>query len=302
MAEEEGCQVIVICPKCKIRLKVDETRLLPQGSRFKCPKCSTVLSVKKPSIEKKRLDSSKILIAHSNPAIIEKISSILREQNYKIITSGDGIDAMVKSLKEYPFLSIVEVILPKIYGFEVCKRLKSRPETKDMKFILITSVYDKAKYRREPASLYGADEYIEDHQLSTELIKKIDQLRGLTEKETQKIIQPPFEMPEPKEPEKVEKPEQEVKPAIKEAIVPLDEKIEKARRLARTIINDIHLYNSAKAEESIRNDNFPSVFASELTEGRKLYKNRISTEIRDQSDFYAEAIENFISAKKKASG
>lgn len=290
--------MVVICPKCKIRLKVDETKLLPQGSRFKCPKCSTVLVVKKPSIQiKKILDSSKVLVAHSNPAIIEKINSMLTEQGYKVITSSDGIDAMVKSLKEYPFLSIVEVVLPKIYGFEVCKRLKSRPETKGMKFILITSVYDKTRYSREPASLYGADEYIEDHSLSIELIEKVNRLRGLPEEETEKTIQPTLKKPEPQ-------PEQEVKPAIKEEIVPpeekpFDEKIERARRLARTIISDIYLYNSARVDEAIRNNNFYSVFASELKEGQKLYKNRILPEIIDKGDFYTEAIKNFISAKKK---
>jgi len=80
------------------------------------------------------------------------------------------------ALKELPFLMIMEVALPKIYGFEVCKRLKSRAETKDMKFFLLPSIYDKSKYRRDPASLYGADDYIEEHDLSTQLIEKINAL------------------------------------------------------------------------------------------------------------------------------
>lgn len=297
--------MIVICPKCKTRLKVDDTKLLPKGSRFKCPKCSIVLVVKKPAVHvKKILDSTKILVAHSNPAIIEKISSILSQQGYKAIISNDGIDAMVKAVKEYPFLSIVEVILPKIYGFEVCKRLKSRTETKDMKFILITSVYDRTKYRREPISLYGADEYIEDHNLSTELIEKINRLRSITEEETEKVIQPPIKEPETRHHGKIEGPEQKVQPEIKkETISPAEaeaseEKVERAKRLARTIINDIYLYNSAKVDVSIKNDNFYSVFANEVKEGKKLYENRILPEIRNLGDFYREAIDNFIFIKK----
>ncbi|MEW6108076.1 MAG: response regulator [Nitrospirota bacterium] len=298
--------MVVTCPKCKIRLKVDEAKLLPEGSRFKCPKCSTVLVVKKPPVQtKKALDGNKILIAHSNPAITEKVSSILAAQGYKIITSGDGIDAMVKALKEYPFLSIVEVVLPKIYGFEVCKRLKSRPETKEMKFILITSVYDKTKYRREPSSLYGADEYIEDHNLSAELIEKVTRLRGPSEEKTGESIQPSIKKPEPRQQEITEKTSADVGPAIKDKIAPpetkpSDEQIERAGRLARTIINDIYLYNSAKVEESIRNNNFYIVFSTELNEGKKLYDNRIPPETRAKGDFFAEAIENFLSSKKKS--
>lgn len=293
--------MVVICPKCKIKLKVDDAKLLPQGSRFKCPKCATALVVKKPAVQEKKkvLDNKKILVAHSNPATTEKIEAMLIASGYKVITSGDGIDAMVKGLQECPFLSIVEVVLPKIYGFEVCKRLKSRPETKDMKFILLTSVYDKTKYRREPVSLYGADEYIEDHNISTELMEKVNGLSGIPPAEKSDEVQPDVEKPEPKQPEK---PETKIETIVKEQeeTPTADDKIERAKRLARTIINDIYLYNSAKVDESVRKNNFYAVFASEVREGLKLYENRITQEIRSKGDFYREAIDNFISAKKKS--
>ena len=124
--------MVVICPKCKVKLKVDEAKLSTAGSRFKCPKCSTVLVVKKPSVQiKKTLDTAKVLVAHSNPEVLESARTILQDQGYKVVTSTDGIDAMVKALRDLPFLAVVEVSLPKIYGFEVCKKLKSRPEMKD---------------------------------------------------------------------------------------------------------------------------------------------------------------------------
>ncbi|MBI5639886.1 MAG: zinc-ribbon domain-containing protein [Nitrospirae bacterium] len=292
--------MVVICPKCKVRLKVDETRLSPEGSRFKCPKCSAVLIVKKPVEQaRKALDSNKIMVAHSNTETQQKIVTLLSGYGFTVITATDGIDVMVKALKELPFISIVEVALPKIYGFEICKRLKTRAETKEMKFILLPSIHDKTKYRRDPVSLYDADEYIEEHDLSSQLIAKINKLRGLGEEGK-------AGGPEEAAVKTAETPRTEVRqaPSVKEAVSPFDkapsdEKIEKAKRLARTIINDIHLYNAAKVEDSIRNDNFYAVFSSELKEGKKLYDNRIPQEIRAINDFYKEAIENFISAKKK---
>jgi predicted Zn finger-like uncharacterized protein len=299
VAAKEEPDVVVICPKCKVRLKVDESKLSPEGSKFKCPKCSAVLIVKKPAAQpKKTLDSRKILVAHSNPETLRTIVSLLNGHGFNVVTAADGIDMMVKALKEYPFLSIVEVALPKIYGFEICKRLKMRAETKGMKFILVPSVYDKNKYRREPVSLYGADDYIEDHDLSTQLIDKIDRLGGtLEEEKTEKPPRPDAGRPE------VKRPEVKTDIVVKEPVSASelsDEKVEKAKRLARTIINDIYLYNSAKLDESVRNNNFYAVFAPDLKEGKKLYDQRILPEVRHIADFYKEAIENFISARKKA--
>ncbi len=317
----KGVQVVIICPKCKVKLKVDDEKLSQAGSRFKCPKCSTVLLVKKPSLTthvKKTLDSTKVLVAHSKPEVVESARAILQDQGYKVITCADGIDVMVKALKELPFLALVEVSLPKIYGFEICKKLKTHEETKDMKFILIPAIYDRTRYRREPTSLYGADDYIEDQDIPAMLMEKISKLASLhgeAAEKPQTEPRAPVSTPE----ETVEKPRTEPKaPASTQAPPgpsregspppPAEKKpaagknpeiVEKARRLSRTILNDIYLYNSAKVAEAIKNGNFSAVFAAELREGQKLYENRIPQEIRDGADYYNETIEEFISKKKK---
>lgn len=293
--------MVVICPKCKTRLRVDEAKIAGGGSRFKCPKCSTALLVKKPApVSEKPIDNVKVIVAHSNPAIANEITTLLSENGFQTVTASDGIEAMVKSLKEHPFLAVIEVGLPKIYGFEVCKRLKGRPETKGMKFILISSPFDKNKYRREPESLYEADDHIEEHRLSELLIHSVNVLKGgeppkKEEKETEKIEKPTQETV-------VKKAEVKPEPPAPAAIKPApaaDAQIERAKRLARTIVSDIYLYNTAKADESIRNNTFSSVFASEMREGLKLYENRISQEVRDKGDFFREVLALFIENKKK---
>lgn len=310
MAAKEVQHVVVVCPKCKTRLKVDETKLSPQGSRFKCPKCSTVLVIKKPaSQEKKSLDHKKILVAHSNASVVENVKNLLVREGYTVTTSVDGIDAMVRALKELPAFCIIEVALPKIYGFEVCKKLKSRPETKDIKLILVPSIYDKTKYRRDPVSLYGADDYIEEHDLSVRLIEAINRIKSGTPAEPQKPATqtqpeaPKVHVQRPTERDSDEAPsrEESAAPAQRSAAdLKTDESIEKARRLSRTIINDIYLYNSAKVDEAVRRGDFYAVFGNEVKEGFKLYENRIPQEIRKKADFYREAIDNFLVAKKKS--
>jgi len=294
--------VVVICPKCKIKLKVDDGKLTEAGSRFKCPKCSTVLLVKKPPpAQEKPMDNINVLVAHSNPSIINEIISLLNQNGYGTITASDGIEAMVKAIKELPFVAVIEVSLPKIYGFEVCKRLKARPETKGMKFILISSPYDKNRYRREPESLYDADDYIEEHRVTGLLMDSINAFRSKKpDEKKEERVEKPAEAPVQKKPEQTTEPE--IKPAEKISAPPSssDEKIERARRLARTIISDIYLYNTAKADESIRNNTFSSVFVPEIKEGLKLYENRIAQEVRDKGDFFKEVLRGFLENKKKS--
>jgi len=298
--------VVVICPKCKVRLKVADEKIAPEGTRFKCPKCSTVLLVKRPAARLQPLDKAKILVAHEEPSIMEKITSILTANGYKVIPAKDGIEAMVNATREMPFVAVLGVSIPKIYGFEVCKRLKGRPETKDMKIILIPSVYDMTRYRREPESLHDADDYIEEHLIEESLIKKIEALKGVSQRES---AGPSVDTG------KIRREEREITETEKERATrakkvlqqPFDEttqkekggEIERAKRLARTIIADIYLYSKAKMDDAIRKDSFHKTFASELKEGAKLYEKRVPAEIRGIGDFFNEAINNFIEKRRR---
>jgi predicted Zn finger-like uncharacterized protein len=296
--------VVVACPKCKVRLKVDEAKLRPQGSRFKCPRCSSILLVKKPVVQaKKNLDGRKIIVAHSRPEIRDLTASLLKNKGYDVVAAADGIDFMVRALRELPFLSVVEEALPKIYGLEACKRLKARPETKEMKFILVSAVDDKAKYGREPVSLYGADDYVEEHDLEAYLMGKVDALQGvLAEAKTKESAEAPSPSADSSTAQQQEI--QGIAPVAKKVAAASapelsEEAIERARRLARTIINDIYLYNAAKVDEAIRRNNFYVVFAAEIKDGQKLYETRIPQEIRNIKDFYRETIDNFLAAREK---
>ncbi len=65
---------------------------------------------------------------------------------------------------------------------------------------------------------------------------------------------------------------------------------ELARRLSRAIVSDVALYNQAKVQEGIENDNVFEVMEAELEEGRKLYLTRVSPEIAQNHNFYDLAI------------
>jgi hypothetical protein len=76
----------------------------------------------------------------------------------------------------------------------------------------------------------------------------------------------------------------------------------KARRLARIIVSDIVLYNQDKVEEGVSNGTFFDLLADDITEGRALYKRRVSEEIRKNTSYLEDGFEELIAKKKKELG
>ncbi|MBI5510750.1 MAG: hypothetical protein HY903_18475 [Deltaproteobacteria bacterium] len=80
--------------------------------------------------------------------------------------------------------------------------------------------------------------------------------------------------------------------------MPLIEEPEKAVRLARAIASDISLYNEEKIKEGIANDTFYDAIASELEEGRELYRSRVAPDLFARTNFYDRAVIDIILRSK----
>lgn len=65
---------------------------------------------------------------------------------------------------------------------------------------------------------------------------------------------------------------------------------DKARRLARTIVSDIALYNREEIRKGIKNDNLFELLAEELERGRRLYVSRVAPDVQKRANFYNQAI------------
>lgn len=65
---------------------------------------------------------------------------------------------------------------------------------------------------------------------------------------------------------------------------------DEAKRLARTILSDILLYNQAKVKEGIEKDSLFEVLTDELAEGKKYYESMVDAEIRSETNFFNEAV------------
>jgi DNA-binding response OmpR family regulator len=81
---------------------------------------------------------ARILVVEDNRDILRATQRILAVQKYDILTAMDGEEALAIAREKHPDLVLLDVMIPKIDGLEVCKRLREGPETSDIMVILVT--------------------------------------------------------------------------------------------------------------------------------------------------------------------
>ena len=81
----------------------------------------------------------KILIADDEEDIKTIVQLLLETQGYQIVTAFDGLDALDKVKTEKPDLILLDIMMPILDGFEVCKRLKDDPETASIPVIMLSA-------------------------------------------------------------------------------------------------------------------------------------------------------------------
>ena len=99
-----------------------------------------------------------ILVVDDSPTELQLISAPLKAKGYSIITAVDGDEAIEKARSLHPPVMLLDVIMPKKNGFQVCRLLKSSPDTQDIKIILISSKNQESD--KFWGMKQGADAYI----------------------------------------------------------------------------------------------------------------------------------------------
>jgi len=126
----------------------------------------------------------KILAVDDDPDILEAIRLILESRSYEVIGARNGLQALEKMKIEKPDLMILDLLMPEMDGFDVCKALSSPPwsdEYGEMPVLILTSVREEASRRRfqlETGKELGADDYLEKPFMPDILLEKIEKLIG----------------------------------------------------------------------------------------------------------------------------
>jgi two-component system alkaline phosphatase synthesis response regulator PhoP len=113
--------------------------------------------------------TSKILIADDNATNVELLEAYLSEIECEIVVAVDGRDTLEKVRAVQPDLVLLDIMMPKLSGFEVCKRIKGDPATRGIMVLMVTALNEAGDIERAVAA--GCDDF---------LSKPIDKIALLT--------------------------------------------------------------------------------------------------------------------------
>jgi CheY-like chemotaxis protein len=127
--------------------------------------------------------TNKILVVDDNEQNLELLQAYLEDIDCQISTAVDGADALEKVRADQPDLILLDVMMPKISGFEVCRRLKKDPKTAMIPIIMVTALSEIGDIERAINS--GTDDFISKPVNRLELttrVKTMLKLKHLTDK------------------------------------------------------------------------------------------------------------------------
>ena len=108
------------------------------------------------------VDPKKILVVDDDPNVLFLISELLVRDNYQVIQASDGLTALGQIRQMLPALAVLDVMMPGLDGFELCRRIKNDPLTMDIKVIMVTA---KTSGRDMAAGLAAAEREQLPHQV-----------------------------------------------------------------------------------------------------------------------------------------
>jgi len=104
------------------------------------------------------MDQKRVLIVDDEPDIVETIKFTLELENIECIEAYDGEEALLKAKSENPNLILLDIMLPKINGYKVCRLLKFDESYKHIPIIMLTARAQEKDV--ELGEETGADEYV----------------------------------------------------------------------------------------------------------------------------------------------
>jgi len=124
-----------------------------------------------------------VLVVDDNPHNLELILAYLEDVDCRTVSAEGGLEALEIIRNDPPDLVLLDVMMPKISGFEVCRKLKSNPQTADIPVIMVTALNEMGDIERAIQS--GTDDFLSKPVNKWELITRVKtmlRLKHLTDK------------------------------------------------------------------------------------------------------------------------
>lgn len=117
---------------------------------------------------------SKILIADDNPTNVELLEAYLADFDCETAAAADGEETLRAVAQFQPDVILLDIMMPRLSGFEVCSRLKSDPQTKNIMVLMVTALNEPGDIERAVQS--GCDDFLSKPIHKLELLKRLDNM------------------------------------------------------------------------------------------------------------------------------
>jgi len=112
-----------------------------------------------------------VLVADDDPLMIKSLQIMLRSAGFRVVAVSDGLAAMDQMRLERPALALLDVMMPRLDGLDVCRMVRSDPGLHDLKVFLLTA---RAMPRERQQGLdAGADDYITKPFAKADLLARV---------------------------------------------------------------------------------------------------------------------------------
>ncbi len=218
-------------------------------------------------------DGPSVLVAHASQPVAARIGFILAHHGMNPLHAPHGHAAVSLLETKRPRGAVIDVALPGVMSFQIVDRVRASPHLAQTAVVLVASVFNRTAYKRRPSSLYGADDYVEQHHVHDLLPRKLRKLLGMPELAPAEI-----------QPDGV--------------VSGQDTRLdlygrERMRSLALSIVADIALYRQEEMARAATGD-VPAQLLDVLDEGRRLLVEMMSPQTIE-GDPIADALRTLVS-------
>ncbi|MDG4553860.1 MAG: response regulator [Candidatus Competibacter sp.] len=118
--------------------------------------------------------ANKILVVDDEPNIVLSLEFLMKQAGFQVRTAADGEAALAAIATEQPDLILLDVMMPRKNGYEVCQAIRANPDWKDVRIVMLTA--KGREVEREKGLALGADDYITKPFSTQEVVERVREL------------------------------------------------------------------------------------------------------------------------------
>jgi DNA-binding response OmpR family regulator len=117
---------------------------------------------------------TRVLVVDDEPAIRLLAQRALQHKGYAVEVAADGQEALDRIRARPPDLLLLDAMLPKVHGFEVARKVRSDPATRQVPIMIMTAVYRGWRFAEDARQSYGAEDYVEKPFRIDDLLRRVE--------------------------------------------------------------------------------------------------------------------------------